>query len=318
MLLKLKPKQLQPSTQSSTTQAIKLPQTQKNSESQSVIEEPNLETSYNQLYEESLNSDNDIDFESVSNINNLYKRKNTFVTNQSKKLKLDKRNYLYNEEAIIGSLESLYTIVNVLTDTINEIKKEQNEMYEFIKQQKTFTNQKIVRKAIHDKMDNIKYLSNELLEVVSKLALETHNKEIAWEYRSEIKGKVKKALSEVFGKDRFPPIEQACPSADQVNAWKCKDTIRLCFEDLENPKDPNNPGFTWRLAVLEHLYPEEITKNNIAFASVCIDVICNTEYSGYELRQDYVIQEMNYALQGIESNELEAYESDANYLEEDE
>ncbi|CAG8753952.1 20053_t:CDS:2, partial [Racocetra fulgida] len=171
---------------------------------------------------------------------------------------------------------------------------------------------KIIRKAIREKMDTTKYPSSEQLEIISKVALETHNKgqleavkEIVREYRSEIKSKVKKALGEVFGKDRFPPIEQARPSANQVNMWK----------HLENSKDPENPDFTWRLAVLEQIYPGETTKNNIAFACVCIDVICNAEYSGYKLRQDYVIQEMNAALEGIESNKLETYESDTNYFE---
>ncbi|CAG8837585.1 19687_t:CDS:2, partial [Racocetra persica] len=88
---------------------------------------------------------------------------------------------------------------------------------------------KIVRKAICDKIDNIKYPSNDLFEIVLKLALETHNKgqleavltNLSWKnlwnskYQSEIKGKVKKALIEVFGKDRFPPIEQVHLSADQ-------------------------------------------------------------------------------------------------------
>ncbi|CAG8830630.1 16701_t:CDS:1, partial [Racocetra persica] len=41
-------------------------------------------------------------------------------------------------------------------------------------------------------------------------------------------------------------------------------------------------------------------------------------YSGYELWQDYIIQEMNSALQGMESNELKVYDSDANYLKKDE
>ncbi|CAG8781256.1 4524_t:CDS:1, partial [Dentiscutata erythropus] len=64
---------------------------------------------------------------------------------------------------------------------------------------------------------------------------------------------------------------------------KLKDMIQACFVDLESPKNPDNPKFTWWLAVLEQVYLEETTKNNIAFASICIDVICNTEYSEYKL-----------------------------------
>ncbi|CAG8840634.1 23541_t:CDS:2, partial [Gigaspora margarita] len=197
----------------------------------------------------------------------------------------------------------------------------------------TFNNQYHINsdddhETIREKMNTIKYPPNEQLEIVSKMALELHNKghldtilkdlswknlwnnsiapaEIAREYRSEIKIKVKKALTEVFGRDRFPPIEQARPSADQVNIWKQKNTIRSCFNDLENPKDLDEPSFTWRLAVLEQVFPDETTKNNIAFASVCIDVICDTNYSGYELQQIYVIQEMNHALKGMQSDELE-------------
>ncbi|CAG8638614.1 23628_t:CDS:2, partial [Dentiscutata erythropus] len=141
-------------------------------------------------------------------------------------------------------------------------------------------------------MKTIKYSSNKHLEIVSKTALKDHNKgqleavlinlswksiwnnsiapaakEIAREYRSKIKIKVKKALTEVFSRKRFPPIEEAHPSVDQINVWKFKDTIQVCFVDLESPKNPDNPNFTWWLAVLEQVYPEETTKNNIVFAS---------------------------------------------------
>ncbi|KAF0501083.1 hypothetical protein F8M41_020156 [Gigaspora margarita] len=172
----------------------------------------------------------------------------------------DHENERYNQEAIIRSLESLHTIINTLTNTVNKIKNEQTEIYEFIKQQqKTFTSQtyshkkqwfyRTIRKAIREKMNTIKYPPNEQLEIVSKIALELHNK--------------------------------------------------------ENPKDLDDPGFTWRLAVLEQVFPDKTTKNNIAFASVCIDVICDANYSGYELQQTYVIQEMNHALKGMQSDKLE-------------
>ncbi|CAG8748716.1 9622_t:CDS:2 [Dentiscutata erythropus] len=182
-------------------------------------------------------------------------------------------------------------------------------------------------------METIKYPSNEHLEIVSKTALKDYNKgqleailinlswkakEIAREYRSEIKIKVKKALTEVFGRKRFPPIEEAHPSVDQINVWKLKDTIQVCFVDLESPRNPDNPNFTWRLAVLEQVYPEETTKNNIAFASVCIDIICNAKY---ELQQKYVVHKMNLALKRIELDkleiEIECEGNEANYIEEE-
>ncbi|KAF0369740.1 hypothetical protein F8M41_013408 [Gigaspora margarita] len=310
--------------------ALRNSETQRNQFSD---QETDSETFNNQYH---INSDDD--HESILNINSLYKRKSKFINKESKRIRSDEH---YNEEAIIRSLESLHTIINTLTDTVNKIKNEQTEIYEFIKQQqKTFTSQtyshkkqwfyRTIHKAIHEKMNTIKYPPNEQLEIVSKIALELYNKghldailknlswknlwnngiapaakEIAREYRSEIKIKVKKALTEVFGRDRFPPIEQAHPSADQVNTWKQKNTIQSCFNDLENPKDLDDPGFTWRLAVLEQVFPDKTTKNNITFASVCIDVICDANYSEYELQQTYVIQEMNHALKGMQSDELE-------------
>ncbi|CAG8739386.1 11285_t:CDS:2 [Dentiscutata erythropus] len=98
---------------------------------------------------------------------------------------------------------------------------------------------------------------------------------------------------------------QAHLSANQVNTWKQKETIQLCFNELENSKYSDNSSFTWRLAVLEQVFPDETTKNNIAFASVCIDVICDANYSRYELQQKYIIQKMNSSLREMESSELE-------------
>ncbi|CAG8642774.1 10350_t:CDS:2, partial [Dentiscutata erythropus] len=166
----------------------------------------------------------------------------------------------------------------------NDLEKKANLL---IKNQKEL-DPRTIHKAIREKMNTIKYLSNKQLEIVSKIALEIHNKDqldailinLSWknlwnnsiapaEYQSEIKIKVKKALTEVFGRDQFPLIEQARPSADQ------------------------------------QVFSDETTKNNIAFASICIDVICNANYSGYELQQKYIIQEMNSSLRGMESSELE-------------
>ncbi|CAG8768002.1 24043_t:CDS:2, partial [Dentiscutata erythropus] len=143
---------------------------------------------------------------------------------------------------------------------------------------------KTVRKAIWEKMETIKYLSNEHLEIVSKTALKNYNKNKrnCPGVSKRIKIKVKKALTEVF------------------------DTIQACFVDLESPKNPDNPNFTWQLAVLEQVYPEETTKNNIAFA----------------VFQKYVVHEMNLALKGMESDELEieieCEGNKANYIEEEE
>ncbi|CAG8475546.1 2122_t:CDS:2 [Scutellospora calospora] len=225
-------------------------QYQRSDKTQFVNREPDSETFYNKYFNY---SDNDVD--SILNINNSYKRKGKFINKEPKKSRLDKRYYFYNEEAIIGFLESLHIMVNTLTDTVIEMRKEQNEIYELIKlQQKTFVNQthshkkqwfyKTIRKAICEKMDTIKYPSNEQLDIVSKMALEIHNKgqleavltNLSWRslWNNSIisASKVKKALIEVFSKDCFPPIEYARPSADQVNAWKQKDTIQKCFEDL--------------------------------------------------------------------------------------